>query len=86
VCRIAYDLNVSEDEKRAGKQPSIWGVMAASVSDLDSLATDVGWQRPALGAHSSIWTDDYSDLASYLMLSPGRFRSRDRATIVGPRR
>jgi hypothetical protein len=85
VCRIAYDLDVSEDEKRAGKQPSIWGVMAESESDLDILASEVRWQRPAAGAHSSIWTDDYSDLASYLMLSPGRFRSRNHATIVVPR-
>jgi spermidine synthase len=72
VCRIAYDLDVSEDEKRAGKQPSIWGVMSANESDLDSLATDDLWQPPALGAHSSTWTDDYSDLASYLILRPRR--------------
>jgi hypothetical protein len=72
VCRIAYDLDVSEDEKRAGKQPSIWGVMSANESDLDSLATDDLWQPPVLGAHSSTWTDDYSDLASYLILRPRR--------------
>jgi hypothetical protein len=86
VCRIAYDLNVTEDEKRAGKQPSIWAVMAGNESDLGILATDVRWQPPALRAHSSIWTDEYSDLASYLILTPGPKWRRDRASVVGPRR
>ena len=39
VCRIAYDLDVSDAEKRAGKQPSIWAVMAGNESDLGALAT-----------------------------------------------
>ena len=34
VCRVCYDLQVSDDEKRAGKQPSIWAVMAANETDL----------------------------------------------------
>ena len=34
VCRIGYDLDVSDEEKQAGKQPSIWAVMAAAESDL----------------------------------------------------
>ena len=85
VCRIAYDLNVSGVEKQAGKQPSIWGVMAASESDLASLATDVRWQPPTLMTHSSVWTDDYSDLASYLILKPGQRWRRARPPIVGPR-
>jgi hypothetical protein len=82
VCRIAYDLDVSELEKRAGKQPSIWAVMAGTESDLGTLAQDSRWQAPALGARSSIWTDDYSDLASYLILTPGRQRKRDRLPMV----
>ena len=85
VCRIAYDLDVSDDEKRAGKQPSIWAVMAGNESDLGSLATDVRWKPPVLRAHSSVWTDDYSDLASYLILMPWQRGRRDRGSIVGPR-
>ena len=38
ACRIAYDLVVSPEEKRAGKQPSIWAVMAEAESDLGELA------------------------------------------------
>jgi hypothetical protein len=85
VCRIAYDLDVSEVEKRAGKQPSIWAVMAGTESDLGALARDSRWQAPAPWARSSIWTDDYSDLASYLILTPGQRLRGDRASIVRPR-
>jgi hypothetical protein len=86
VCRIAYDLDVSEAEKKTGKQPSIWAVMAENESDLGAISHDSRWQAPALWARSSIWTDDYSDMASYLMLTPGRRSRRDRAAAVGPRR
>ena len=34
ACRIGYDLVVSPEEKRAGKQPSIWAVMAEAERDL----------------------------------------------------
>ena len=48
VCRIAYDLHVSEPEKRDGKQASIWAVMAETEGDLGTLAADTRWQPPAL--------------------------------------
>jgi len=75
-CRIRYDLHVSDDEKRAGKQPSIWAVMAATEGDLGSLVADSRWQSCTVRRGSAVWTDDYSDLASYLMLTRGRRRSR----------
>ncbi|MFI5459785.1 MAG: spermidine synthase [Isosphaerales bacterium] len=76
ICRVRYDLHVSDDEKRAGKQPSIWAVMAATEGDLGSLVADSRWQPPALRPGSAVWTDDYSDLASYLMLTPLRLWKR----------
>jgi hypothetical protein len=74
VCRIGYDTEVSEEERRAGKQPSIWAVMAASEGDLRSLATDPRWRVPATRPGSRAWTDDYSDLARYLDWMPRRSR------------
>jgi len=74
-CRFRHDVNVSDLEKRAGKQRSIWAVMAMTERDLGSLAADPRWRSPALRPGSAVWTDDYSDLASYLMLTPGRLRS-----------
>ncbi len=72
ACRIAYDLKISKEEERAGKQPSIWAVMASSAGDLGSLASDPRWQEPRTRPDSRAWTDDYSDLVSYLR--PIRFR------------
>ncbi len=41
VCRIGYDvLRLSREERMAGKQPSIWAVMAANDGDLGPLADD----------------------------------------------
>ena len=84
VCRIAYDLDVSDAEKRAGKQPSIWAVMAGNESDLGALRARLTLAGTAMSARSSVWTDDYSDMASYLILTPGQRSRRDRASMVGP--
>ena len=46
ACRIGYDIAVSAEEKRAGKQPSIWAVMAESEGDLVELASDPRWRAP----------------------------------------
>ena len=69
-CRLRYDLWVTEIEKRAGKQPSIWAVMAESEQELGSLADHPLWQGPRLRVGARVWTDDYADLASYLVLRP----------------
>jgi len=70
--RSCHDVYVSDAEKQAGKQPAIWAVMAATEEDLGGLAHDPRWQRATLRPHSRVWTDDYSDPASYLMLTPSR--------------
>jgi hypothetical protein len=77
ICRIRYDLHVSAAEKRAGKHPSIWAVMAESGHDLGDLMVDARWCSPALRKGSPAWTDDYSDLASYLILTPGQRWQRE---------
>jgi hypothetical protein len=72
VCRIEYDTSVSAEERQTGKQPSIWAVMGATDSDLKALASDSRWRLPTLRPHARVWTDDYSDLASYLHWMPRR--------------
>jgi hypothetical protein len=70
VCRVFSDLRVSEEEKRAGKQPSIWAVMAPTERDVGRIVSDPRW-RPALArAGTKGWTDDYSDLARFLRFGP----------------
>lgn len=75
VCRVRYDLNVSPDDREAGKQPSIWAVLAEHEADLGPLAHDPRWRPARHRPRASAWTDDYSDLASYLTL--GARRARD---------
>ncbi len=72
VCRIGYDVDISREERLAGKQPSIWAVMAANDGDLGPLADAPPWQLPRTRADSRAWTDDYSDLVNYLRLMPRR--------------
>ena len=72
VCRINYDTSPSAEDLQAGKQPSIWAVMGATDADLAALASDSRWRLPTLRPHARVWTDDYSDLASYLRWMPRR--------------
>jgi hypothetical protein len=69
-CRINYDTLLSPAEWEAGKQPSIWAVMAATDFDLGALAHDARWRLPTLRPNARVWTDDYSDLARYLRWMP----------------
>jgi len=72
ACRIQYDLDVTDEEQRAGKQPSIWAVLARREADLGGLTADRRWQLPRQRPGARPWTDDYSNLASYLIWSGRR--------------
>ena len=57
---------MSDDEKRAGKQAVDLGRDGANETDLGGLAADARWQVPTRPS-AAVWTDDYSDLAAYLL-------------------
>jgi hypothetical protein len=78
VCRVRYDLTVSDEDNRLGKQPSIWAVLAETERDLGELASDPRWQSATPRFASRAWTDDYSDVASYVLLTPGRLWNRQK--------
>jgi len=67
ACRVRYDLDAPAEARARGWQPSIWAVMADLAADLPA-----GWPAPRPRAGSAPWTDDYSDLASYLILGRRR--------------
>jgi hypothetical protein len=73
ACRICYDVYPTPEEKRAGKQPTIWVVMAGSEADLGRLAADARWKVPRAREGARPWTDEQSDLASYLVPWGWRF-------------
>jgi len=60
-CLVRWDARVSDAALRAGRQPSIWAVLA----ELPSLPSS--WLPPSPRPGASPWTDDYSDLVSYLV-------------------
>jgi hypothetical protein len=86
ACRIAYDIDVTSDEKRSGKQPSIWAVMAEAERDLGGLADDPRWRKPRLRPGSAVWTDDFSDLVSYIHWLPIRPEARTARASSSDRR
>jgi hypothetical protein len=77
VCRIAYDVDVSPEEKQAGKEPSIWAVLVEADRDLGELTDDPRWREPRLRRVSAVWTDDFSDLASTIRWLPRSYRTLD---------
>ena len=66
VCRLRVDAAVSLEEKAAGKQGSIWAVMAANEKNLGALSRDPRWETPRLVAGDSVWTDDSSSILDHL--------------------
>ncbi len=75
VCRIAYDVDVSPEQERAGKEPSIWAVLVEAESELADLVDDPHWRKPRLHAASAVWTDDFSDLVSCMRWLPRDYRT-----------
>jgi hypothetical protein len=75
LCRVAYDVVVSSEEKQSGKQPSIWAVMAEAETDFGGLTDDPRWRVPRLRRDSAVWTDDFSDLASTIRWMPLQTRT-----------
>jgi SAM-dependent methyltransferase len=66
VCLENDDVRNSEEDKRNGKYPSHYLVMARRLSDLGNLSENPAWSRPShpLGFH--VWSDDYSNILSVL--------------------
>ncbi len=72
ACWIGYDVDVSPEEKRTGKQPSIWAVMAEVGRDMKGLVSDPRWRAPELRRGTPVWTDDYSDVVRSVRWLPLR--------------
>jgi len=60
------DMNVTEEEARAGKDGSVWIVMARIPEDLKRLTEDSRWQTLTAPENFRVWTDDFSNIFSVL--------------------
>jgi spermidine synthase len=58
------DLVLSPKERRLGKDPSRWVVMARAAAELGTLADGVRWVFLEADPGVRVWTDDFSDLWS----------------------
>ncbi|AGA27699.1 spermidine synthase [Singulisphaera acidiphila] len=67
ACRIRSDRNLRPEERLAGKQESIWAMMADRESDLGGMATDPKWAPPRPRG-GSVWTDDFSSITGHIIL------------------
>ena len=67
VCLIRNDLKLSPDELHAGKQPSIWVVMANREADLGTLGKNPTWLPPKIRPSAPMWTDDFSNVIEYFI-------------------
>lgn len=63
---IGKDAYVTEDQRDAGKWPSVWIVMARQPGDLSAITSSTTgryrWERLAADQKVRPWTDDYSNL------------------------
>jgi hypothetical protein len=66
VCRIQKDLDVSETERRQGKSPSVWVLLARSASALGPLQQSGRWRLAQARPDMGVWTDDFSNLLAVL--------------------
>jgi hypothetical protein len=83
-CRIRRDVHVSSEERNQGKLGSIWAVMGRNEHDFGEIASDPRWKRPRVRVGARPWSDDYSDLASYLLIL-NRLSSHEAASSDGYR-
>jgi hypothetical protein len=65
-CWTQKDDAVTEEEKRDGKQPSHWLVMAKRPHDLRDLVDKGAWTLSREDSALALWTDDFSNLFQVL--------------------
>jgi hypothetical protein len=62
ICFGREDLNVTREEKKQGKEPSQWVMMARPDADLENLTKRTLWERMPGQEDARVWTDDYSNI------------------------
>jgi spermidine synthase len=64
LCWGQNDVELTEDEKKLGKSPSQWVLMARKRDHLGKLARDERWLQLGGRPGVPVWTDDFSNLFS----------------------
>jgi hypothetical protein len=66
TCRVRIDADVTATEKAAGKQGSIWAVMAQNLNELGPIAADPRWRALRADPGDSVWTDESSNIVRHI--------------------
>ena len=74
VCRLHDDLDVTPEQFIAGRFPARVAVVARSLDDMGSIATDARWVEPQTRKDLRLWTDDYSSLLPIYRSSVGKMQ------------
>jgi hypothetical protein len=75
VARVRVDARISAAQKAAGKQGSIWAVLAVRESDMGDLANDPRWFIPRESPDDRVWTDDFSNVFDHYHIGSQRVRA-----------
>jgi hypothetical protein len=68
VAYLRDDREVTPAEKKEGKTPSVWVVMAHNDGDLGPLVRNPQWGKSPAGVPGAAWTDNYSSVLQVLHL------------------
>ncbi len=69
--REEFPSDIAEEDKKLGKTPSRWIVLARTEADLSGLAKDARWRSLQARLAVAAWTDSYSNLLSVFRWLPG---------------
>jgi len=72
ACVFQDDRDTRPSEKRAGKWPSQWGMIARRAADVPAAARGGLWRLPRARPGLPAWTDDFSNLFSVLKMPDER--------------
>ena len=62
ICLGREELSVTREEKKQGKEPSQWVMMARPEANLDQLTKRSLWEQMPGQEGARVWTDDYSNI------------------------
>lgn len=62
VCLAQLDNNLTDADRKAGKEKSHWAILARRPADLAPFAADKRWQPPVVAPYVPLWTDDFSNI------------------------
>lgn len=63
---IMRDVRITMEEAQAGRDASVWVVMARKPEDLKQLTAESGWENLTAPEDFRIWTDDFSNIFTVL--------------------